>query len=115
MSYADFLRDTVTVRRLNANVLDAYGKPYRYDDFKAARGHIEGLSGDLKFMEGQGEAGFGQYRLFLLLTYNDGTAIDVTEHDRVSIGGQEYLVMFPDAMDGARGPHHIELILRKVS
>ena len=107
MAYTDLLIQTCTIRRYTDGGMDDYGKP-----IKTWAGYLikpcRLVAGSGREVKVGAEVVVSNFRLFL-------EDVDVTERDRVVVGGDIYeVVLVSDRQDGS-GVHHKECDLIVVS
>lgn len=107
MSYTSLLINTCTVQRNTAGAQDAYGTPA-----DAWADHLADIA--CRLMAGTGkeitvgaEVVIAKYKLFL-------GDVDITEQDRVVIGGVTYEVLLVTDKQDESGSHHKECFMRVV-
>ena len=107
MAFADLLINTCTVRRFTEGAVDDYGVPV-----KTWADHLTDEACRLTTPSGReikvgAEVVLADFKIFL-------GDVDVTEQDRIEIGGISYEVLLvADRQDGS-GSHHKECFVRTV-
>jgi len=107
VSYADLLISTCTVRRFTEGVADAYGRKERtWTD------HLEDEPCRLSASSGReitigAEVVVADYKLFL-------GDVDITERDRVILGGVTYQVLLVTNRQNGTADHHKEVYVQVV-
>jgi len=104
MSYASLLINLATVERYVAGAADAYGNPA-----EAWANHLVDEPCRLSDAKGrQRMDGTEVVQVDELLFMND---VDVIEHDRVTVDGTLYEILFVDELEDSTVGHHLELDL----
>ena len=100
MGYIDLLIQTCTIRRYTDGETDAYGEPIKvWADYLTKPCRL--VAGSGREVKVGAEVVASNFRLFL-------EDVDVTERDRVVVGGDTYeVVLVSDRQDGS-GVHHKE-------
>ena len=107
MSYTDLLIDTCTVRRYTEGAVDDYGKPtLTWDDHLADEPCRLSASSGREITIGA-EVVIADYKLFL-------GDVDITERDRVILGGITYQVLLVTNRQNGTADHHKECYLQVV-
>jgi len=107
LSYLELLINTCTIRRWADSGTDAYGNPIKvWADYLTKPCRL--VAGSGREVKVGAEVVVSNFRLFL-------EDVDVTERDRVAVGGDIYeVVLVSDRQDGS-GAHHKECDLVVVS
>ncbi len=107
MSFTSLLNSTCTIQRYVAGAADAYGVPA-----KAWADHLVAQPCRLSYPKGKQLQTATEVVPITEMLFM--AVVDVTEHDRVVVGGNTYDILFVATRQDGPGAHHMELDLRRV-
>jgi len=105
MSYALLLIDTGTIQRFTEGVIDAYGNPTLTWADHLVDEPCRLVSAKGRELKVGAELVIADYKLFV-------NSIDVTEQDRVVIGGNTYEILLVEDYADSSTSHHKQIWLR---